>query len=138
MKYSRQREAIKECLYSRRDHPTADAIYMALREEQPNLSLGTVYRNLSQLADAGEVQKIYCGDGAIHFDGDTHPHYHVICTQCGKVEDLPMETLNSINSLAGSFYTGSIHDHSTIFYGTCSDCLEKEKISSGSVDKGTN
>ena len=61
---------------------------MALREEQPNLSLGTVYRNLSQLADAGEVQKIYCGDGAIHFDGDTHPHYHVICTQCGKVEDL--------------------------------------------------
>lgn len=126
MKYSRQREAIKQYLASRCDHPTADAIYAALREEQPNLSLGTVYRNLALLSSVGDIQKICCGDGADHFDADIRPHYHVICSKCGKVEDLPMEVLDSLNSLAASFYNGTIKSHSTLFYGLCSDCREAE------------
>ena len=125
MKYSRQREAIKEFLCSRKDHPTADVIYAALREEQPNLSLGTVYRNLALLSSVGDIQKICCGDGADHFDADVHPHYHVICSQCGKVEDLPMEVLGSLNELAGSFYGGTIQSHSTLFYGLCADCQKE-------------
>ena len=138
MKYSRQREAIKQYLSSRIDHPTADAIYMALREEQPNLSLGTVYRNLSLLSSMGEIRKIRCGDGADHFDADIRPHYHVICSRCGKVEDLPMEVLDSLNGLASSFYEGDIHGHSTLFYGTCRECMEKENFSKKQLTNETS
>ena len=68
LKYSRQRESIKACLMARHDHPTADAIYASIREEFPNISLGTVYRNLNLLVELGEIRKLRCGDGADHFD----------------------------------------------------------------------
>ena len=68
LKYSRQRESIKACLMNRHDHPTADALYASIREEYPNISLGTVYRNLNLLVETGEIQRLTCGDGADHFD----------------------------------------------------------------------
>lgn len=89
LKYSRQRESIKACLMNRCDHPTADAIYTTIREEFPNISLGTVYRNLNLLVELGEAQKLTCGDGKDHFDGDTSPHYHFVCRRCETVTDLP-------------------------------------------------
>ena len=58
LKYSRQRESIKACLMGRKDHPTADAVYSSIREEFPNISLGTVYRNLNLLVELGEIQKL--------------------------------------------------------------------------------
>lgn len=58
IKHSKQRDSIKTCLMGRRDHPTADAVYMSIREEFPNISLGTVYRNLNLLVDLGEIQKL--------------------------------------------------------------------------------
>lgn len=57
MKYSRQREAIKAYLMERQDHPTAEMVYMSVRETNPKISLGTVYRNLSLLVSLGEIQK---------------------------------------------------------------------------------
>ena len=68
LKYSRQRESIKEFLQGRTDHPTADTVYTNIREIYPNISLGTVYRNLALLASLGEIQKITCEDGADRFD----------------------------------------------------------------------
>ena len=64
LKYSRQRESIKNCLMNRTDHPTADALYLSIREEFPNISLGTVYRNLNLLVELGEIMKFTCGDGS--------------------------------------------------------------------------
>ena len=58
LKYSRQREAIKSFLMTRYDHPTAETVYLNIKEEFPNISLGTVYRNLSLLSDIGEIQKL--------------------------------------------------------------------------------
>ena len=58
LKYSRQREAIKTFLAGRYDHPTAETVYLGIKEEFPNISLGTVYRNLSLLSDIGEIQKL--------------------------------------------------------------------------------
>ena len=55
LKYSRQRESIKTCLMGRKDHPTADALYTSIREQFPNISLGTVYRNLNLLVDLGDT-----------------------------------------------------------------------------------
>ena len=96
LKYSRQREMIKDFLKTRHDHPTADVVYMNVRRQNPNISLGTVYRNLSLLADIGEIQRLRLGDGTDHFDADTSPHYHFICTKCGSVIDLKMESIEGI------------------------------------------
>ena len=123
IKYSRQREAIKNFLMTRRDHPTADVVYSSVRNEFPNISLGTVYRNLTLLADLGEISRLRLGDGADHFDADTSPHCHFVCTGCGKVIDLapdsiqPMDALNG-RDLAGNLIAGNV----TYFYGTCGAC----------------
>lgn len=68
-KFSRQRESIKNNLMGRTDHPTAETVYSDIRQEYPNISLGTVYRNLSLLADLGEIQKISTENG-LTFDGN--------------------------------------------------------------------
>ncbi|MFR5601802.1 MAG: transcriptional repressor [Lachnospiraceae bacterium] len=130
LKHSRQRELIKTCLMNRYDHPTADTIYLAIREELPNISLGTVYRNLNLLVDLGEITKLTFGDGADHFDGNTIPHYHFICTDCGNVIDLPMEPLERINELAADHIHGRVDSHSIYFQGVCQDCLQKAEKSS--------
>ena len=126
IKYSRQRESIKLALARRTDHPTADALYASIREEFPNISLGTVYRNLNLLVELGEIQKLNFGDGADHFDADTSPHYHFMCRECGCIEDLPMEISQETNQLAQKYTDGKIESHITYFYGICGNCLKKK------------
>lgn len=129
VKFSRQREAIKMYLTHTKEHPTADMVYLNIREKFPNISLGTVYRNLNFLVDQGEIVKLTCGDGSDHFDGTITPHYHFICKECGKVIDLEMGSLDHINTLAAVNFNGRIDGHTTLFYGVCSDCLKvKDKI----------
>ncbi len=125
LKYSRQREAIKNFLMTRKDHPTADVVYMNVRQEFPNISLGTVYRNLTLLADLGEISRLRLNDGIDHFDATTEPHYHFICTECGSVMDMDMEVLDTINNIAGmNFNGGQIAGHITYFYGICEKCAK--------------
>lgn len=127
IKYSRQRASIKEYLAHTHEHPTADTVYLHVREEYPNISLGTVYRNLNLLADMGEAVKITTPNGGDRFDGRTDPHYHVICNCCKNVYDLdlPTEHAVEINQIADHHYEGRIDSHSIIFGGLCPDCLKK-------------
>ena len=81
-------KCILKNLQSRRDHPTADMVYESVRMEQPNISLGTVYRNLAFLSENGQILKISTGTGPDHFDGCTNPHVHFVCRSCGKVIDM--------------------------------------------------
>lgn len=84
LKYSRQRESIKEFLRSRTDHPTADTVYENLRQIYPNISLGTVYRNLSLLSDIGEIRKLTnFGSGSLRWKGRTTLTFHVYQMQPG-------------------------------------------------------
>ena len=126
MKYSRQRECIREFLSGRQDHPTAETVYTNVKKEFPNISLGTVYRNLSLLTEVGEIQKISTGIGPDRFDWNADPHYHVFCRECGSVMDLKLENINHINILAGNEFEGRIDGHITYFLGTCKACLQKE------------
>lgn len=128
LKYSRQRESIKACLMNRHDHPTADVLYLSIRNEFPNISLGTVYRNLNLLVDLGEIQKLSCGKGPDRFDADTHPHYHFVCKECGEVQDLPMDASPHITESARQYCSGQIDSHTTYFYGVCENCLKKLSI----------
>lgn len=130
LKYSKQRECIKEFLVTRYDHPTAETVYLNVREEFPSISLGTVYRNLALLAEIGEIQKLSTGIGPDRFDGNPNPHYHFICNCCGNVMDLDVSGLEHINILAGQNFDGEIEGHLTYFYGKCPSCKEKSNISS--------
>ncbi len=121
-KYSKQREAIKEYLSQTKEHPTADTVYTNIRAVLPNISLGTVYRNLNLLAEQGEILKINCEDGSVHFDGNLDPHYHFICKSCGKIFDIEMESIDFINKIAGASFGGKIEGHIVHFYGKCPDC----------------
>ncbi|MDO4303950.1 MAG: transcriptional repressor [Bacillota bacterium] len=125
LKHSRQRDSIKEFLATRKDHPTADTVYMNVRQSFPNISLGTVYRNLTLLADMGEIARLRVGDGVDHFDYDTTPHYHFVCSECGKVLDLNMAVMKHLTKSAQENFDGEIEGHVTWFYGRCSDCTQK-------------
>lgn len=126
MKYSRQRAAILSFLQTRKDHPTAELVYSNVKEQFPNISLGTVYRNLNQLAEAGMIAKLQFGDlGIDHFDFDTTSHQHFVCNQCNAVIDLPMESVSYINEQAAKSFDGEITGHKLYFCGFCRTCLEK-------------
>ena len=128
-KYSRQRELIKEFLMTRKDNPTADIIYQSVRKENPNISLGTVYRNLTLLCGDGEINRLNVGDGTDHFDADISPHYHFVCRKCGSVIDLNMESIEAITSTAAANFDGRIEGHRTYFYGTCQHCTGQHRQS---------
>ncbi len=123
-RFSRQREELYKNLASRYDHPTADMLYWDLKEEIPNLSLGTVYRNLTCLCEEGRAIRIYDGKKE-HFDAVVTPHIHFLCTACGCVEDVAAEMPGEIYKMAetggrkASFAEISIH-------GVCGRCLNAE------------
>lgn len=123
LKFSRQRESIKDYLARTTDHPTADMVYSQVRQEYPHISLGTVYRNLNLLAELGEIIKITTPDGGDRFDGNIEPHYHFICSSCHKVIDMDLENMDYINQVAAKNFNGEIESHAMIFYGRCDQCL---------------
>ena len=125
-KYSRQREAILSYLHSTTCHPTADMVYTVVRQEYPNISLGTVYRNLNQLAAQGTILRLTGIDGSDHYDGTVSPHYHFWCKDCEQILDLEMDALDHICTLAAAHFNGKIEGHFTTFHGICPKCLKKE------------
>ncbi|MDO5423190.1 MAG: transcriptional repressor [Eubacteriales bacterium] len=130
LKYSKQRESIKQFLRSRTDHPTADTVYMNIRETFPNISLGTVYRNLALLTELGEIVKITTDGGADRFDGKVTPHHHFICTRCHSVSDLSyMENIDYVLDAAQKAAPGEVQSYVANFYGICTECLGKDEIS---------
>ncbi|MDD3795727.1 MAG: transcriptional repressor, partial [Lachnospiraceae bacterium] len=110
-----------------KDHPTAETVFTCIREEQPRISLGTVYRNLALLTELGEVKKISTGDGPDHFDGDISQHHHFICRSCHQVSDLDMKSIDSIMDTAKEHFSGEIEGYVTNFYGLCENCTKKNK-----------
>lgn len=124
LKYSRQRECIKTFLTGRKDHPSADTVYMHVRQQYPNISLGTVYRNLTLLSDIGEISRLNVGDGVDRFDADTSPHQHIVCTCCGCVQDLRLPDADKIMNMASEYYDGVISNQTIHFRGICHECLK--------------
>ena len=119
MRYSRQRELITDIIKNRKDHPTADMIYALAREIEPNMSLGTVYRNLKLLADEGDIITLETEDKRLHYDGDTSRHSHFICSKCGKIVDLfkPSKAPEELIELGLT-----IESEKCVYYGKCCDC----------------
>jgi Fur family transcriptional regulator, peroxide stress response regulator len=124
-KRSRQRERLLELLRSTKEHPTATWLYDRLKREFPDLSLGTVYRNLGVLRDQGLLRVLAAGSTFDRFDADTSTHYHFLCERCGSVEDLPLPADPGIELAASS--TGRIvKGHRIDVFGLCETCAKPE------------
>ena len=135
LKHSRQRDSIKEFLMTQTTHPTADIVYENMKQVYPNISLGTVYRNLSLLTDLGEIQKLSSFGGADRYDGRIDPHCHFICTDCGRVLDLEMQDADRLLSDAQVHFNGRITGYKANFFGLCEECMKKDESQENSLDK---
>lgn len=126
--FSRKREAIYNAVCATKVHPTAEWVYEALKPEYPDLSLGTVYRNLKKFCSSGKIHSVGVINGQEHFDAQTDKHSHFVCGTCGRVLDI-FEPLVSAETLAGieQKYALRIENEDILFNGTCPDCQEKQK-----------
>lgn len=123
-RYSKKRQAVLECLRSTTSHPTAEWIYERLRPVYPDLSLATVYRNLSQLKEAGLVRSVGIVNGNEHFDANMAPHSHAICDCCGAIIDIKdMHVSPQLIHLAEDTTGFHISEASLQFTGLCGKCL---------------
>lgn len=124
-RYSRQREMIYEAVLGSKEHPTAEMVYQWLKPANPNLSLGTVYRNLSLLAEEGIL--IRMPFPVERYDADIHPHSHFRCKNCGKVFDLDMGHDTEIDAAAAKAAPDfHIEGHDLTFSGLCPECRERD------------
>ncbi len=124
LNHSRQRDAIMDFLSQRKDHPTAEVIYDNVKKVYPKISLGTVYRNLTLLAENGMVRKLRTRDSKDHFDADLSPHYHFMCNGCGCITDIFLDHAKELEAAANELTQGKITGHEVFFYGTCSSCMK--------------
>ena len=122
-----QRKTILETVRQMHTHPTADEVYLAVRETLPKVSLGTVYRNLESLSEAGYILKLDRAGSAKRFDGNLHDHMHIRCTQCGRIEDVKaIATLaKMIHSQIETDFT--ITGHDIALEGICPECKRKSE-----------
>jgi Fur family peroxide stress response transcriptional regulator len=123
---TKQRKTILEVIRSTTCHPTAEWIYEQARKVIPEISLGTIYRNLQVLVQEQEIQELKYGSTFSRFDGNTHPHYHFVCLKCGQVYDLNMPVLTKLNQQAAKIIGGSVESHRLVFYGACQQCEKEE------------
>ena len=118
---TRQRRAILEQFRAPGRHLGADAVYERVRRRLPNISLGTVYRNLDILCRAGLIRKLHLGGGQKLYDGTTHRHYHVRCVRCGMISDIPAEPFGDLEA-AAALKGFVILSHELEFEGLCQKC----------------
>ncbi|MDD8049103.1 MAG: transcriptional repressor [Thomasclavelia sp.] len=124
-RYSRQRDAVLKYLQTHFTHPSAEEIYADLKKESPNLSLGTVYRNLALLTETNQIRKLDVGEAIVHYDGNLTPHQHFICSKCHKIYDLDC----SIDELSAKIEESTGHKvltYDLIMTGICKDCQNKD------------
>lgn len=121
MRRSRQRELILQAVQGTDCHPSAEWVYSKLKSDHPKLSLGTVYRNLDQLAQSGQIVRMGANTASIRFDGATHPHYHLLCSECGSLTDVDIPYQVELDEMIRN-QVPTVMRHTLIFDGICDHC----------------
>lgn len=122
---TKQREAILNVLRSADSHPTADWIYDEVRKTIPNISKGTVYRNLKILQEKGEISELNLSGTVSRFEGRQENHYHFRCDKCGRVFDLDEPVNNELDERVARKTGFKVSYHQLEFRGFCKDCQQK-------------
>ena len=125
LRYSHQREMIYQYLMGTHEHPSAEMVYDALRDEIKGLSLGTVYRNLRLLEDLGKVRRVASYNGTERYDACCGDHVHFVCQNCGAVHDIAeaeLELVRGAINLPEGYQLGQLN---LTISGLCPECLNK-------------
>jgi Fe2+ or Zn2+ uptake regulation protein len=118
---TRQAAAVYDALAASHDHPTAEQLFQRVRQQLPQVSLGTVYRNLDKLRDQGRLRVVRLEGGQAHYDAMMDAHDHFICERCGAVIDVPSHA--PAGDLGAVHAAGhQVHWHTTALYGVCNRC----------------
>lgn len=127
MRQTIQKTIIKEILCSTKAHPSAEWVYERARETMPNISLGTVYRNLNNLVSDGNAIIIKTADNHVRYDAMTDEHAHFVCTECGGVIDIHESPIGQplINKALVENQGFTIARSDLVFYGVCNECSKK-------------
>lgn len=125
MRNSKQKEIILRALGEHRVHPTADELYNYIHQEYSDIGVATVYRNLNKFAEKGIIRKIIGLDGSSHFDSCLEPHFHFICSCCGRIYDIPMVAGKDLIAKAEEFTDCKITSMNMTFRGICKECENK-------------
>jgi Fur family peroxide stress response transcriptional regulator len=124
---TRQRDAILNILRHTDSHPTADWVYEQARKIIPNISKGTVYRNLNLLIKAGEISELNLSGTMSRFEGRPENHYHFRCERCGRVFDLDQPVNKDLDNEVAAKTGFEVSYHQLEFRGLCHDCQQKQK-----------
>jgi Fur family transcriptional regulator, peroxide stress response regulator len=124
-KVTPQRVLIYRELLGDRSHPTAEQLHSRLRETLPGLSLTTVYAALNDLVQAGELRRFEAGDGSVHFDPEMRPHAELVCVQCGRIDDAPID--HAPATVPRRLMGYRILRRTELLHGLCPDCQAKPK-----------
>ena len=124
---SKQKKAILSVLRSTTSHPSADRVYEEVRKLIPNISLGTVYRNLNVLKDNGIILEISLAGTSTRYDAHTSNHYHFRCMRCGSVSDVDEPVNHALNAKVGGKNGSIILGHRLEFYGFCQNCAKYQE-----------
>ena len=123
----RKRGAILSYLRQTTCHPSAETIYADLKTQIPDLSMGTVYRNLTLFKQQGLAVSVATVKGVERFDGNTDPHVHFICSQCDAVIDLhQLQAPEALSAGAAACVGGRVDTCQLCFTGVCRTCLTKQ------------
>jgi Fur family peroxide stress response transcriptional regulator len=124
---SKRKDAILKVVMNTNSHPRADWVYEQVRKEIPNISMGTVYRNLKSLAEAGEIYQLELAGSTSRFDGNMESHYHFRCKKCGDMFDLDEPVDRSIEKRIAQKTGFKITQQRLELLGLCTKCQESKK-----------
>jgi len=122
MRLTTQRQIILEELAKVKTHPTASELYDMVRKRLPRIGLGTVYRNLELMAENGMILKLEVGGTQKRFDATTDTHYHIRCSNCGKVDDIDTPVMDELVREAAASSSYQVLGHHVEFSGICPGC----------------
>lgn len=117
-----QRSLVLEAVKELRCHATADEVYNMIVQKHPNISRGTVYRNLNHLSDIGEIRRVEIPGGADRYDHICYNHYHTRCIKCGQIFDVEMEYIVNLEKHIKDSHGFEFTGHDIIFKGICHEC----------------
>ena len=124
---TRQREAILNVLRDADSHPTADQIYDEVRKTIPNISKGTVYRNLKILKDTGKISELNLDGTVSRYEDKKDNHYHFRCEKCGRIFDLDEPVNHALDEKIAKQTGFTVSHHQLEFRGLCKACQDKSK-----------
>jgi len=128
-KVTHQRREVLRAVVETEAHPDAHTVFKRVRESMPTISFDTVYRTLSFLEEHGLIRRLHTSGERARFDGNTRPHHHFICTECGRILDFESEGLDEIDLPDDIPKLGTPRSSQLQVFGICRNCEARKEES---------